>query len=168
MAFCGNCGTQYEDGVKFCPSCGAPATGAAAPEQSSPAAPTVAPAAYQAPAATAVMDAAAKDAQENKAMAILAYIIFLIPLFAAKDSKFARYHTNQGLLVVLLSVAYGIVYTILSSVLFAISWRVGLAVTGILGLVAWVFPVLSIIGIVNVCGGKMKPLPIIGGITILK
>ena len=24
MAFCGNCGTQAEDGVKFCPSCGSP------------------------------------------------------------------------------------------------------------------------------------------------
>ena len=23
MAFCGNCGTKVEDGVKFCPGCGA-------------------------------------------------------------------------------------------------------------------------------------------------
>ncbi|MDR0818680.1 MAG: zinc-ribbon domain-containing protein [Oscillospiraceae bacterium] len=25
MAFCSNCGTQIDDGVKFCPSCGQPA-----------------------------------------------------------------------------------------------------------------------------------------------
>ena len=24
MAFCGNCGTQLDDGVQFCPNCGAP------------------------------------------------------------------------------------------------------------------------------------------------
>jgi hypothetical protein len=25
MAFCGNCGTQYQDGTRFCPRCGAAA-----------------------------------------------------------------------------------------------------------------------------------------------
>jgi RNA polymerase subunit RPABC4/transcription elongation factor Spt4 len=29
MAFCANCGTKMDDGVKFCPSCGTPAGGAA-------------------------------------------------------------------------------------------------------------------------------------------
>jgi hypothetical protein len=33
----------------------------------------------------------------NKVMAILAYIIFFIPLLAARDSHFAMYHANQGL-----------------------------------------------------------------------
>ena len=39
------------------------------------------------------------DVQSNKVMAILAYfgILFLIPLLAAKESAYARYHTNQGL-----------------------------------------------------------------------
>ena len=38
------------------------------------------------------------DVQSNKVMAILAYfgILFLIPLLAAKESAYARYHTNQG------------------------------------------------------------------------
>lgn len=31
MAFCGNCGTQYQDGARFCPKCGAPATPMATP-----------------------------------------------------------------------------------------------------------------------------------------
>ena len=57
---------------------------------------------------------------------------------------------------------------LLSGILFAISWQLGLAVTGILGLVGWVFTVFAIIGIVHACKGEMKPLPLIGGIKILK
>ena len=160
MAFCGNCGSKFEDGTKFCPSCGAPAQ-AGQPTQTQQAA-------YQATIVPAAPVSPAQDAQDNKAMAILAYIIFLIPLLAAKDSKFARYHTNQGLLVVLLSIAWGVVYSILIAILTAISWRVGLAATTILGIVSLVIPVLCVIGIVNACKGEMKPLPLIGKITLLK
>ena len=41
------------------------------------------------------------DVEQNKVMAILAYfgILVLIPILAAKDSKFARFHANQGLLL---------------------------------------------------------------------
>ena len=50
---------------------------------------------------------------KNKVMAILAYIIFFIPLLAAKESKFAMYHANQGLVLFLLAVAVSIVGTII-------------------------------------------------------
>ena len=71
-------------------------------------------------------------------------------------------------MLVIGAVAYGIVYAILSAVLFAISWRVGLAVTTILGFAGWIFTVLAVIGIIHACKGEMKPLPVIGGIKILK
>ena len=159
MAFCGKCGTKFDDGTKFCPACGAPAS--AAPQQT---APTYTPPVV--PGAPGQEDI--QDAQNNKAMAVLAYIIFLIPLLAAKESKFARYHTNQGLVLFLGSVALSIVYGILTTVLTAISWRLGLAVGGILWLVFLVPTILAVIGIINAVNGKMKPLPVIGGITILK
>src|ERR1035437_3247453 len=41
----------------------------------------------------------ADDVEKNKAMAILGYIFFVIPLAAAPKSKFARFHANQGLLL---------------------------------------------------------------------
>ena len=41
-----------------------------------------------------------EDADKNKVMGILAYVIFLVPLIVAKDSPFAKYHTNQGLALV--------------------------------------------------------------------
>ena len=48
-----------------------------------------------------------KDIEDNKLMGVLAYIglLFLIPLFAAKESKFAQFHTNQGILLCIVGVA---------------------------------------------------------------
>jgi uncharacterized membrane protein len=115
----------------------------------------------------------AQDAAENKAMGILAYIIFLIPLLAApKQSRFARYHTNQGLVLFLLGLAYGLVWTVLTGILGAAVLTGGFALWSIVALVMsllWlVYPVLAIVGIVNAAQGRMKPLPVIGGISILK
>ena len=47
-----------------------------------------------------------EDIQNNKTMAILAYIgiLVLIPIFAAKESKFARFHANQGLVLLIIMV----------------------------------------------------------------
>ena len=149
MAFCRNCGIQTEGEAKFCPACGASMETAPQPVAS---------------------DGAAEqnDAADNKVMSILAYIIVPIPIFAARDSKFARYHANQGLILLLAAIAYGIAFSILSTLLMLISWQLVLIVTGILGLASWAFPVFSIIGIVHACKGEMRPLPLIGGLRILK
>ena len=183
MAFCGKCGTQMNDGVKFCPGCGAPN------ETAAPAAPATpvqeAPPVQQNPApqqadfgakmaalnntadTTAEFDKA--DIEQNKGMSILAYLgpLVLIPILAAKNSKFARYHSNQGLVLLLAAIAYGIVYGILSTIIYAISWRLGFIVS-IIGLVSILFTVLAIIGIINAVNGRAKELPIIGKYKILK
>src|SRR3954470_1008619 len=46
------------------------------------------------------------DIEQNKVYAILAYLgpLFLVPLLAAPNSKFARYHANQGLVLFLATV----------------------------------------------------------------
>ncbi len=110
-----------------------------------------------------------EDVQQNKAMAILAYFIFFLPLLAAKESRFARYHANQGLIVLIAYVALYIVQLILSAILFA-----GLAF-GVFAIVSLLFTllylgllVLLILGIVNAARGKAKPVPVIGGFTLIK
>lgn len=110
-----------------------------------------------------------RDIDQNKLMAILAYlgILVIIPILAAKESKFARFHSNQGLVLFIASILFYIVYSILSSIIIAISWKLGFLVS-IIGLVGIVFFVLMIIGIVNAAGGKAKELPIIGKFRILK
>lgn len=165
MAFCGQCGTKFADGAKFCPACGAPAAGAA---QQTPVT-TMPPPPYQAPVVPGVpAQDERRDAEDNKMMAVLGYIFFLVPLFAAKESRFARYHTNQGMVLVIFAIVWGIVYNILLSVLYGISFQLGWTLGSIIGAIGLVFPVLGILGIIHACKGEKKPLPIIGGITILK
>lgn len=95
------------------------------------------------------------DAEKNKGMAILAYFIFFLPMLTeAKDSKFAMFHANQSLIltigfVLMMFISMGVVTVILT---FPIS------------IVLFIF---WIMGLVNAAGGKMKELPLIGGIHIL-
>lgn len=164
MAFCGKCGSKLEDGVKFCPACGA-STEIPPPDTGRQTAPTYTPPVVPG----APMQADIRDAQDNKVMAILAYLgpLVLVPIFAAKESPFARYHANQGLVLLIACIAYSIVYGIVSSIILAISWRLYFIIT-IVGLVSIVFLVLAVIGIINANKGEMKPLPVIGNIILLK
>lgn len=116
----------------------------------------------------------AKDIEQNKVLSLFAYlgILFLIPLLAAKDSKFARFHTNQGLVLFIAAIAWSVVYSILTTVLgfILLSGAAGLysLIVMLLGLIYLVFTVLAIIGIVNALTGKAKELPIIGKFKLLK
>jgi len=98
-----------------------------------------------------------EDIERNKVMALLAYIIFLIPLLAAKDSRFAMYHTNQGLVLFLLAVAVNVIGGIVPFVGWFIILPLG-------NLLVFVFAVL---GIINAARGEAKALPLIGGIKII-
>ena len=109
------------------------------------------------------------DIEQNKVLAILAYLswLVLIPIFAAPKSKFARYHANQGLVLAIVEIGWWVVQAILSAVLFAISWRLAF-ISMILGLVNIVFLVMLVIGITNAANGRAKELPVIGKFKILK
>jgi uncharacterized membrane protein len=176
MVFCGNCGTQVQDGVKFCPKCGAVIDSAPPQPQYQQLAQQ-----YQPPVVPgAPVQTDIQDAQDNKEMAILAYIIFFIPLLAGahKTSPFAKYHANQGTVLFLTVLAWSIVYGILTAIVTAVlfnpatwyngGWGVLGVITTILSLL-WLIPtVLAVIGIVNAATGKIKPLPVIGKFTIIK
>ena len=97
------------------------------------------------------------DINSNKVMAILAYfgILFLIPLFAAKDSKFARFHTNQGIILFIAAIICVIIAKI--------------PVIGFVGtILSCLVSIFAIIGIVYAAQGKAKELPLIGKYKILK
>ena len=90
--------------------------------------------------------------EKNTGMAIVAYILFFVPLLTdAKKDTFVRYHVRQGFLVFLC----GVVVWALSTIL---TWRF-YALTNLLGLAVLV---LAIVGIVNAANGQEKPLPLIG------
>lgn len=106
-----------------------------------------------------------EDVNGNKVFGILAYIgiLFLVPLFAAKDSQYARFHTNQGLVLfiaeVILNIAAKIVIGIFSVASLGL---LAVPISIVLNLVVWAFSVgFMILGIVNACSGEAKVLPVI-------
>ena len=190
MKFCKQCGNQLEDAARFCAACG---TACEQPEAQQAASGQTAPQPdffdnavnkvknlNNTPDETATHDPA--DIQNNKAMGILAYIglLVFIPAFAVKNSRFAKFHANQGLNLLILEGAYGIVHfllTLLLGVVFPLRYTSLFVVTrgavyGILtGLlsVLWLVPIgLMVLGIINAATGKAKELPIIGKIKLLK
>ncbi len=105
------------------------------------------------------------DIQQNKVMAILAYLswLVLIPLLAAKESKFARYHCNQGIVLAIAEIIAWVIFGILSNIPY-IGW-IFVVLNSLISLVCLVF---AVIGIINAANGKAKELPVIGKFNILK
>lgn len=163
MKYCTSCGNPIEDNAKFCSVCGASAETAneraASGNNENDFRNKIEDAVNNfnnTPDTTA--DYAPDDIEKNRIMAIFAYLglLFLIPLFAAKESPFARYHTNQGILLFIIQ----FVGSMCGAIPF-IGWFVAAA--------ANIFGVLLIVlGIINVVKGQAKELPIIGKFRILK
>ena len=106
------------------------------------------------------------DVEKNKIFGILAYLglLCLVPLLAAKDSPFARYHTNQGLVLFLGALCVWFPCLIISFIPFVNLLM--LLVWPVFGISCLVF---AILGIINAANGVCKPLPLIGGLfTIVK
>ena len=103
--------------------------------------------------------------ESSTLMRILSYlgILWLVPFFAARDDRGARYHCNQGLTLFIVS----LVFSIVGGVGSAIGGIVGVLI-GVIVAVGSIFTfVLMIIGIINAMKGVLKPLPVIGGIRVL-
>ncbi|TNJ59525.1 hypothetical protein FE784_37210 [Paenibacillus hemerocallicola] len=98
------------------------------------------------------------DIEKNKVMGILAYILFFVPLLAARESRFAMYHANQGLILFLVALGVNIVGGVIPVI--------GALLIIPLGNLC-VF-VLMILGIINAANGKQAPLPLIGNFQIIK
>lgn len=157
MAFCSKCGAQIEDNATVCPSCGATQQ----KEQQQAAQAYVNPNQNYANYTngsdyTAQMDP--NDIQQNKILAVIGYfgILFLVPLLAAQNSRFARFHANQSLVLFLADIVFGIVM-----VIPLVGWIVGMV-----GCIATL--VFQIMGIVYAATGKAKEVPLLGKIKIIK
>ncbi|MGV9174268.1 MAG: DUF4870 domain-containing protein [Promethearchaeia archaeon] len=93
-----------------------------------------------------------KNSQQGNAMAILSYlgILVIIPLLVVKDDEFVRYHSKQGLVLLVVGVVGMFI-----GVIPIIGWLLAPFIT-----LAWL--IFAIMGIINVLKGKKKELPIIG------
>ena len=136
MPFCEKCGAKMEEEAKFCPSCGAGVNG----QQSQYSQQNTQSGNFQETINKYMQtedntsEFEQEDINQNKVMAVLAYIgiLVLVPLLAAPNSKYARYHANQGLLLFIAEICLGVV----------------------MGIFIWI-PVLNII--IGILGGIVSP-----------
>lgn len=97
------------------------------------------------------------DIEKNKTMAGLAYLLFFLPLIVCPDSKYAKFHANQGLILLIVSIAGNIILGMIPVIGWVIMPFFGIAVL-----------VLGVMGLINGFGGKAKRLPLLGQFDILK
>ena len=112
-----------------------------------------------------------EDLKGKKFTACLSYLFWftVIPMIYSTESKFVKYHANQGLVLAIVETIYLIATVIVSKVLWAHSKATSLLVeTTMLAVFVGVFGMLSLIGIFNVIRGKEKPIPTFGHVKLLK
>lgn len=97
------------------------------------------------------------DIDNNKTVAGLAYLLFFLPLIVCPQSKYGRFHANQGLLLLIVA----IIGNIILSIIPIIGW----ILLPIYSLVIFVF---FILGLVNGLTGKAKRLPVFGKYDLIK
>jgi uncharacterized membrane protein len=98
-----------------------------------------------------------EDIEKNKTMAGLSYLLFFLPLLVCPESKYAKFHANQSLMLLITTIA-------------------GNVILGIIPIIGWILLpffdigilILGIMGLINGFGGKASQLPLIGRFTILK
>ncbi len=199
MAYCENCGKQLEDSAKFCTSCGASyknndseTTVAENQEESQDVVSQPEPTAEEKlQQATATIDTVAQklgnttdntsdfsktDIEANKGPALLSYfgLLVLVPIFVAKHSPYARYHANQGLVLFVGMLVWGIIEGVVTALLRALLgnalglWGIYSLCGTALNIVYVGFSVLAVIGIINVLNERAKELPIIGKYKLLR
>ena len=118
MVFCAKCGKKLNEGARFCPRCGTPVgeQGGAGTSVSQSGGGSSGTFSWE--QAGQMRDLSREfqesDVEQNKLMAVLSYfsLLVLLPILCAKDSKYARFHANQGLMLLLVCRAW---YSLISS-----------------------------------------------------
>lgn len=114
--------------------------------------------------------------QGTKIIAGVGYlgILFIIPLIMAgqdqykKDASFLKYHANQGLVLLITEIALGIIVGFIIPIFFAMLSPM-FFLFSFLSMAVWIVGLIFLIlGFMNAMNGEKKPLPVIGGITIIK
>lgn len=110
-----------------------------------------------------------QDIEKNKVLSSLAYlgILFFLPLVGCPDSKFGKFHANQGLVLFLAEVIFGAIGNLIRVVLLLVPFVGGAMATLINTVIGIVFVVALVMGLVNTLNGKAKEIPIIGKIKLI-
>ncbi len=102
----------------------------------------------------------ADDIEGNKGIAALATIpiLFWLPLIAAKESAFAKFYANQGLILLVTNIVLNVASTIIALIPF-LGWLIG-ALIGLVQIAAFLFLLVSALQ------GKARYLPFVGKLFV--
>lgn len=110
------------------------------------------------------------DFVNEKFLAVISYFgFFMISLFPKHDTKFTRYHANQGLVLAIMTLAFELVLQLIRFPFTAFNAFDALHIVNIvLAIVGTLAPAFFIIiGALNAYNGSCKPLPLFGKIRII-
>jgi len=110
------------------------------------------------PEETAPTAPSGEPTSDEKVMGAIAYlgILFLVPLLAKKDSKFAMFHAKQGMVLFIIEVILWIINFVL------IVSIVGVALAAIIWIIWMIIGIFALIGLIQALSGKYWKLPVLG------
>ncbi len=112
------------------------------------------------------------DVGNHRAMAILAYIpiLVVVPLIFGQQSRFVRYHTNQGFLLFILEVLrWGVMSVLYTGLPLLFQSHPMLSLFGFInGVISFLFLALAIVGVLHVISGNCEELPGIGKYRVIE
>ena len=105
-----------------------------------------------------------KDIEANKYYSLLGYfgILVLIPLIFAAHSRFAKFHANQALVLLIVRMTYVLFTGCITAIISLSSCGFAVFIGLIFALCYLVLFILWVQGIANAADGKAKELPFIG------
>jgi uncharacterized membrane protein len=120
-----------------------------------------------------------QEIEAGKGMAVLSYIIALVPYFAEKKNGYARFHAVQGMNILLIAVIYWVAYSIILAIVTAmvcasspLACLSGLGSIGVVSTILWLVGLaicaLDIVGLVYAATGKAKEVPLLGKVKIIR
>lgn len=169
MVFCSSCGAALPDYAKYCSACGEslapfiPSPEVLAKDAVSDALPP--PSLGYMPELPYDREA---DIAENKALSILCYLgpLVMVSVFLMKNSKYVRFHANEGMLLLIIDIAGSILCGIAESML---DFTSAYFIAPLLWTLYWItLVVFLLIGVVNAASGRENPLPVFGRFMFLK
>lgn len=179
MVFCARCGRKLNDGTKFCPGCGAPVQAQGGQTLRTDGARSVSASSNSQSQQSQSWEKLsqgkdlsgefrADDIEQNKLLAVLSYfsLLVILPIFLAKESKYARFHANQGMILMIVTMGWQFASSMLSLAFSRFWWQLRF-VLPFTGIVYILLLVLFVMGVANALSGKAKELPLIGKFRIL-
>jgi len=96
-------------------------------------------------------------------MGVLSYLLPFIPFLIEKENKFVIYHAKQGMNLFILAIVFAVL-----GALFGVIPVLGWFVSTVCSIINIGIIILCVLGIINVCNGKAKELPIVNKFKFIK